>query len=150
MAKLLICALAVAAVAAGCGESSTPPRGGASARGISVEVFPESARSGDEIEIWISAPDGITWGLETILESEDSDGWAPISWLVAEPGGRTAAKFVASKRGQVPLIGFRGRGVVRAIVPKIAPGDYRLSKEFILGGNSTTTTFAHAHFEVKE
>jgi hypothetical protein len=61
-----------------------------------------------------------------------------------DPGGKET-----HHKEQVPLIGFQGRGVVRAIVPKIAPGDYRPSKRFVLRGGSTTTS-AHAQFVVKE
>ena len=38
-------------------------------------------------------------------------------------------------------------GVVKAIVPKIAPGEYRLSKEFSRGEG--ISSIAHALFEVK-
>jgi hypothetical protein len=147
MARLLISAVVVVTVAAACGEPSAQFQRGDSDEGIAMEVSPVIARAGDEIEIRISSPDGVTNGLETFLEREDPDGWTPISWLFARPDGGTG-EFVASKRGRVPQIGFEGRGLVRAIVPEIAPGDYRLSKEFFRGGGPTSV--AHARFEITE
>ena len=101
-----------------------------------LAVSDETVRAGEVTDLHIEATENYMWGVATAFETFRDGGWVVLHyWSTGGDKSLISEPFSAEEEIVVPSLGFWGTASFRMRIPDVAPGDYRITKEFVTTGS---------------